>query len=65
MTTWTTIVGNVGTVYEGTNGFTAKQLYEYWVRLSKGSQGRASGEPVTLLRDDEIHKQHDGSLTRD
>jgi len=52
------IVGNVGTVYEGTNGFTATRDYNSYVGISKRGIGRAGNEPVTMIKDDEIHKEY-------
>ena len=55
------IVSNIGTVYEGTNGFKAIREYNAYVGISKRSIGRAAGERVTMLRDGEIHKEHIGT----
>jgi hypothetical protein len=59
------IVGNVGTVYEGTNGFNAIKDYNQYVKLSKESTGRVSGESVTLIRNDEIYREYEGTLNQD
>lgn len=49
------IVGNVGTVLNGnyTDGF-ARSEYSQWCAQAKEAHGRASGEAVTLLKNDEI-----------
>lgn len=54
MAVYRTIVGNLGTVYFGTNGFEARKEYSVYVAKSKLSFGRVSNESVTLLKDDEI-----------
>lgn len=54
------IVGNVGTVYEGPNGFEAMKQYWQYVACSKAPYGRASGEDVTLICDDEIKREFVG-----
>lgn len=52
------IVGNIGTVYEGTNGFEAIKEYNQYVSISKEGTGRAGNEQVTLLRDNDIYKEY-------
>lgn len=54
----TVVAGNVGTVYEGDNGFTARQQFYVYVSKSKRGDGRAAGEPVVWLKHDEIHKEY-------
>lgn len=56
------IVGNIGTVYEGANGFTAIREYNQYIALSKSNYGRASGENVTLFKNDDIYKEFTGSI---
>lgn len=56
------IVGNIGIVYEGPNDFEAIREYNTYVSQSKENYGRAAGEPITLLRDDEIYKEHYGEI---
>ena len=58
MSHWVVIVGNIGTVYDGTNGFAARQEYSVYVGLSRAPYGRASGESITLLRDDDVALEH-------
>lgn len=58
------LVGNIGTVWSGSNGAEAMREYGQWKRLSKGTQGRASGEDVTLFKDGEILFEHHGRLNK-
>ena len=51
------IVGNIGTM-DYTNGKLANECYETYVTLSKNGETRAGGEPVTLLKNGEIVKEH-------
>lgn len=48
------VVGNIGTVYSGSNGFKANTVYQSYAGLSRRGIGRAAEEPVNLLRDGEI-----------
>lgn len=59
------IVGNIGTVYDGTNGYEARNTYFEFVRASKSGKGRAGGEDVTWMKGDDIHKEHQGSERRE
>src|SRR3990167_4059019 len=52
---WETIVGNVGTVYTGTNGFEARKTYSQYVAISKNGLGHAGHENVTLMKNDETN----------
>lgn len=52
------IVGNVGKVFEGSNGFEARQNYNHYVGQSKRKVGRASGEQVSLWKDNEILEEY-------
>ena len=52
------IVGNVGTVYSGSDATNAETIYAGYVETSLGSVGRASGEPVTLMQDGEPVREH-------
>lgn len=54
---WTVVVGNVGTVFTGTNGFIANSVYQSYTGKSVSGLGRVSNEPVTLMRDGEIRKE--------
>lgn len=59
------IVGNIGNVYSGTNGFEAIEEYNAYIGLSKAKFGRVSGESVTLLKNDEVYKEYTGTLEND
>lgn len=52
------IVGNVGTVLRTKNGALARVEYGRWRRESNARFGRASGEPVTLMRDGDVLFEH-------
>jgi hypothetical protein len=54
------IVGNIGTVYDGNDYFEACKVYGEYKQQSKGVSGRASGEDVTLMKDDELLFEHIG-----
>ena len=56
------VVGNVGTVYSGDNERVARKEKNDWIRISRGSHHRASGEPVTLFCDGEIIAEHPGRI---
>lgn len=51
-------VGNVGTVYTGRNRREANRLFRHYQDLSQSNAGRAGGETVTLLEDNEISREH-------
>lgn len=55
---WTVLVGNVGTVYTGTDESEARRLYADWVDYSGNDAMRAYGETVTLMRGDDIACEH-------
>ncbi len=52
---WETIVGNIGTVYSGTDEDEAQRKHDIYVEQSQGGYGRAAGETVTIMRDGEIY----------
>ena len=54
------IVGNIGCVYRGFDEDKAAQVYAEYVEQSKSGYGRAAGETVTLLIEDDIIKEHFG-----
>jgi hypothetical protein len=54
------LVGNIGKTWEGSNGFQANVEYNQWVGKSKRGEGRAAGENITLWKDNEIIKEHEG-----
>ena len=64
MAVYDVVVGNIGTVYSGTNGFEANKHYQTYCGKSKSSHGRAGGEDVTILRDGEIHREYVGSIAK-
>jgi hypothetical protein len=55
---WYVIVGNVGTVLEAFDGAMAIAAFKHWRTSSIEGFGRAAGEQVTLMRDDEIQMEH-------
>ena len=62
---WEVIVGNIGKVFEGSNGFQARVAYNSYVGMSKRNYGRASGESVSLWKDNEPFKEFIGRLDSD
>jgi hypothetical protein len=52
------IVGNIGTVCNTNIVNAAVGVYEEYVKQSKSGYGRAGGEPVTLLKDNEPYKEY-------
>ena len=62
---WQCIVGNIGTVYDGTSEAEARDMFATYVTQSSTGYGRAAGEPVTLMRDDEIVAEHCGTQATD
>ena len=63
-TQWQLIVGNVGQVYSGTNGHEAFAQFLVYRAQSKRGYGRGAGEPVTLLKGDEVHTEYAGVETQ-
>lgn len=59
------IVGNIGTVYTGHNGFEANTLFQSYVSASHAKHGRASGEDVTLFKNGEPHREYIGRYSRE
>lgn len=55
------IVGNIGTVYTGASKLEARKAYLSYVKDSLAGFGRAGGEGVVLLRDDDIFAEHVGA----
>lgn len=51
------IVGNIGTVYSGTDRNAADAKFEAYVELASSGMGRAAGETVTMMRDGEIYME--------
>lgn len=50
---WEVYVGNVGLVYDGTNGFAAYVCYGRYKKIVISGVGRAGHESVVLMRDGE------------
>ena len=55
---YSVIAGNLGLIYSGNNGFTARVEYNRAVGQSKRNEGRIAGEPVWLLKNDDIVKEY-------
>jgi hypothetical protein len=53
------IVGNIGTVYSGDNLEHATAIFDSYVAQSRSTFGRAAGESVTLLQDDDIIREYE------
>ncbi len=53
-------VGNIGEVHQGNNKMCANQCYVAYVQRSKGDVGRAGGEQVTLWKNGEPIREHEG-----
>jgi hypothetical protein len=53
-------VGNIGTVYNGTDRDKAYECFECYVGISERGEGRASGESVAILVDGDIIEEHPG-----
>lgn len=52
------IVGNIGTVYRGPDRWEALENFVAYQRLSQSNSGRAGGETVTFMDNDEILEQY-------
>lgn len=59
------IVGNIGTVYRGSDDKIAQETYSEYVEQSKSMRGRAGGEDVTWLQNGEIHEAFVGALNKE
>lgn len=57
---FTVIVGNIGTVYSGSNEKQATKAYREYKKQSERGLGRANGEDVTLMENGEPKKEHKG-----
>ena len=62
---YSVIVGNVGTVLETANKNEAVKTYGEYKRISISGVGRAGGEDVTLICDDEPLYEYLGALYND
>lgn len=56
------IVGNIGTVYDGGDWNKCVEAYREYVSQSCMEGCRASGEPVTIMRNGEPYYEHSGTL---
>ncbi len=56
---WDVIVGNIGSVCQGTSEREARRVYREYVAQSKSGVGRAGNEPVALFKGSEIVAEHD------
>ena len=56
------IVGNIGTVYTGSNEAKAIRTFHDYVATANTEGNRASGECVTLMTDSEITVQRSSTL---
>ncbi len=62
--TFEVLVGNIGTVHAGNNYMTAQCIYAKYVKASKAGEGRAAGEPVTLIHNGAVRMEYEGTVTR-
>ena len=53
-TDYAVVVGNIGTVYEGSGMLFASRVFDEYVLLSKALYGRVSNEPVTMFANGSI-----------
>lgn len=59
------VVGNVGTVYRGSNRRHAEREFRDYVHQSKHAMGRADGESVTIFADGEVVREYVGKVDRE
>lgn len=62
---YTVIVSNVGIVVENGDYQTAIKAYTEYVQQSKSYYGRASGEDVVILQNEEILFEYFGANSRE
>ena len=62
---WEVLVGNIRRVYLGNNEAEARNVYAEYVTMSSTGYGRAAGENVTLMRDEEPVAEHYGTADAD
>ena len=58
------VVGNIGSVYDGSDESEGRRKYQSYVDLSRSNIGRAGGESVVLMQDGEILKEYEGPASR-
>ena len=56
------IVGNIGTVYRGHCTEQARNTFNHYVEQSEQFAGRAAGESVTWLEDNEEREHYAGNI---
>ena len=56
------ICGNIGTVYDGNDMIEANRTYGEYKRQSTDGHGRAAGESVTLMDNNEPKHEHFGTV---
>lgn len=61
MAQYSVVVGNVGTVYTGTDRREALAEFEACKGASIGNVGRMAGESVTLFEDSDILREYQGN----
>ena len=59
---YTVIVGNLGTVYVGSNLVGAKEAFREYKNQSKNKYGRVAGESVVMMKNGELKKEFIGNL---
>lgn len=59
MAQYEVIVGNVGTIYSGTDKELTEKRFDDYMRISQAGIGRAGNEPVTLMKDGEIYIEYE------
>lgn len=64
MSKYQVIVGNVGIVYSGSHYDKAMHAFTVYQHQSESEVGRASGENITLMCNDEIEREYIGSIER-
>ncbi len=61
MSKYQVIVGNIGTVYEGSDVACAKAAFEVYANASRDGIGRAAGEQVVIITDDHVTHEQRGA----
>ena len=57
-------MGNIGSVYRGGDDHKAEAAFVEYSEQSAIDYGRAAGEDVTWLKNGEIHKEFEGSISK-
>jgi len=58
------VVGNVGTVYDGSSLDATLKVFKEYQDQSKSGVGRAAGEDVTVLKNGTVRWDYDGKSRR-